>query len=181
MALITEGRETEGLRADISRFGEWILRPVIERHSSGNHLPWARVAKLPLWFKCIVPAEVGTRGPRVRWLGIGRASRSSLPPKRISKDISFSHSPSMAAASVSFQLESGYFLPLTLLADNASGRVPSRHATSLPSPARAKVDRDILNAITPMIIAPGRRDPPWRRRSYTKGPSHWDFVLRPRE
>jgi hypothetical protein len=34
MALITEGCETEGLRAKISPFGEWPLRPVIDRQSS---------------------------------------------------------------------------------------------------------------------------------------------------
>ena len=48
MALITEGCETEGLRADISPFGEWPQRPVIDRHSFGNHLPWDRVAEPPL-------------------------------------------------------------------------------------------------------------------------------------
>jgi hypothetical protein len=73
MALITEGCETASLGAEISPFSEWSLRPVIYRHSSENHLPWARVAKPPLchlpsavstafrlwlwlWLKCIVPA-----------------------------------------------------------------------------------------------------------------------------
>ena len=50
----------------------------------------ALLESAPVWN---LQTEVGTRGSRVRLLGIGRASRSSLPSERTAKHISFCYSP----------------------------------------------------------------------------------------